>query len=82
MGSLAQALETTALTRGNVCGVIKALQAISDDEDRELLTEWLAHPSTPEHAHVARACVSIGVKLSANTVSRHRSGQCSCGPTR
>lgn len=65
----------------NSCTVARAADSLPE-EDRSRYLAALARPwegsGRIEHAAVARWLGKHGVRMSATTVGRHRSGQCSC----
>ncbi len=78
LGSLAKALDGTHLPVGGKCRVSKILAEL-DADDRAQVEAWLAHPNVPGHTHVARALTAIGHRILADSVGRHRRGDCNCG---
>lgn len=65
-----------AATKGPRCGVVKVFATL-DKVDAAALQQALE--SSAPHAFIAEALAAIGVKVPAQTLSRHRRGLCSCG---
>ena len=74
---LADALAQEATLPGPKCGIHTALQALSE-EDRGTLMAALENRDVTGAA-ISRALATIGHKMTAFTVNRHRKGDCSCG---
>jgi hypothetical protein len=75
--SLADALNNeVAMRKGPQCSVAAILDAL-DDSDRAALVAAFA--STQPSTSIARALLTINVRIAPTTLSRHRRGECSCG---
>lgn len=81
MGRLALAAETVRASQpGPRCGVTILLDDLDDDDADELRQFLAADTNHVGHTYLAGLVKeAFGVRLSADTVSRHRRGLCSCG---
>ena len=62
--------------KGPLC-TLAVITSGLDDTDRKALDDALA--SNAANTLIVRALASIGYRVSAQTLSRHRRGECSCG---
>lgn len=78
MGSLADALtyEASATRRGTPCTMGVYLDGL-DKTDRAALDGALTNDDVTAAA-IARAITSTGTRMAAQTVGRHRAGECAC----
>lgn len=75
--SLSTALDkerAEGITKGPSCTVCDLLRTLGK-EDLAALTDALADPSLA-HAQIYRALRSEGYTIKANTIARHRKGEC------
>lgn len=75
--SLAQALAAESGRPGPICTVATLLAALPP-EDAATLTEALASPLYTS-AKIERALRAEGHRIAAQTLGRHRKGECACG---
>lgn len=78
MSSILEAIaaEQAAFTKGPTCSVGQLLDALPDDE-RDAVASALADPAHP-YTVLSRALGKAGHKIGAETIRRHRKGDCAC----
>jgi len=70
--------EAVAETVGPKCGVGAVLDAL-DDDDRQVLVEWLARPKREvPGTKIGKVLRGRGHKVSDESVARHRRKACHC----
>lgn len=78
MSSILEAIATeqAAFTKGPACTVGQLLDSLPDDE-RPAVAAALDDPSIP-YTVLSRALGKAGHKIGAETIRRHRKGDCAC----
>ena len=78
--SLAQALAATPKPKpGPKCAVHRILQTMTP-EDADTLRAALTDTATFGHLRLFRALRALHFDLGRDAISRHRAGECACGP--
>ena len=75
--TFAEALATGKRQHGGKCTVPAMLASLDDATRTDVLAAF--DNMHVQHAAIHRALLSIGVKMSASTIGRHRKGACLCG---
>lgn len=72
-------LASKTTVTGPSCGITPALEKVEPDE-RAVIEKWLAMTKKEiQHVGIARVLTEMsGVKVSGDTVARHRRGDCHC----
>ena len=75
--SLLDALNNeVARRKGPQCSIVAILDALDDDDRAALVAAFVSdQPSTS----IARALLTVNVRIAPTTLARHRRGECSCG---